>query len=199
MSSDNFEYDPYDYAVQHDPYPYYRELRENYPVYYNENLNFYALSRYDDILSALRNSRVFCSKMGPQLEHGEMPNQLPTVMSLDPPDHTRVRRVLQSEFTPSRIALLEDEIRMRTRALLTPFLDGGSLDVFTDVAMKVPTATLCHILGIPREDEDMLRDWTDAIVHRDSGQYESNESNADAGQNLLGYFSGIIRATLPSS
>ncbi|HVJ97620.1 MAG TPA: cytochrome P450, partial [Acidimicrobiia bacterium] len=101
-------FNPYSYEFHEDPFTVYRRLRDEAPAYYNEELNFWALSRYDDVLAALHDPERFCSKYGITIEDG---NPLPMMLTTDPPDHTGLRRLVSRAFTPRRIADLEPNIR----------------------------------------------------------------------------------------
>jgi cytochrome P450 len=89
-------YDPFDPALMADPYPYYERLREAHPVYYNERMDFYVLSRYDDIYGALRKPHLFSSAQGLTPEKDEIAKLglPPTFIMMDPPEHTRLRRLI---------------------------------------------------------------------------------------------------------
>jgi cytochrome P450 len=117
---------------------------------------------------ALRNPRVYSSAQGTSLE--PLKAQVPTLLNSDPPVHTRLRQLLGQLFLPAAIAPLEDAVRAMARELLSPHAGGGRLDVITDFAARLPMAIICQLLGFPRNDEDMLRSWTDAVVHRDEGR-----------------------------
>jgi cytochrome P450 len=101
-------FNPYSHEFHDDPFPFYRELRDDAPVYYNDELNFYALSRYDDVLDALHDPETYCSRFGIALEDS---NPLPMLLMTDPPEHTRLRRIISGAFTPRRVADLEAPIR----------------------------------------------------------------------------------------
>ena len=175
---DAAHYDPFDYAHHEDPYSAYRRLRDEAPAYRNEHYGFWALSRYADCLAALRNPRVYSSAQGTSLE--PLKAQVPTLLNSDPPVHTRLRQLLGQLFLPGAIAPLEDAVRAMARELLSPHASGGRLDVITDFAARLPMAIICQLLGFPRNDEDMLRSWTDAVVHRDEDVFEMPEAGMQA-------------------
>jgi cytochrome P450 len=185
-SSGRAHYDPYNYSHHEDPYPAYRRLRDEAPVYRNERYGFWALSRYADCLAALRNHRVFSSAAGTSLE--PLKAQVPTLLNSDPPVHTRLRQLLAPFFLPPAIAPLEDAVRTMARELLAPHAKAGRLDVITDFAARLPMAIICRLLGFARADEDMLRGWTDTVVHRDEGVFEMPEAGMQATLRLYAYF-----------
>ena len=188
---DAAHYDPFDYAHHEDPYSAYRKLRDEAPAYRNEQYGFWALSRYADCLAALRNPRVYSSAQGTSLE--PLKAQVPTLLNSDPPVHTRLRQLLGQLFLPAAIAPLEDAVRAMARDLLSPHARGGRLDVITDFAARLPMAIICQLLGFPRNDEDMLRSWTDAVVHRDEDVFEMPEAGMQATLRLYAYFEDDLR------
>ena len=179
-------YDPFNYALHDDPYPVYRWLRDEAPVYHNEAFGFWALSRFDDCSAALRNFKVFSSASGTTLE--DLKAQVPTIINSDPPIHTGMRHLISGLFTPAKVAVLEESVRELARQLLAPFRETGRIDVITDFAAKLPMAIICRLLGFPRADEDMLRAWTDTVVHRDEGVFGMPDEGMHATLKLYDYF-----------
>ena len=167
-------YDPFDYEHHDDPYPAYRRLRDEAPAYHNERYGFWALSRYADCFAAARNHRVYSSAQGTTLE--PLKGQLPLLINSDPPDHSRLRHLADRLFTRSAVAPLEEAIRALARELLGPYRARGRIDIIADFAARLPMAVLCRLLGVPKQDEDMLRGWTDTVVHRDEGVFEMPEA-----------------------
>lgn len=189
-------YDPYEYKLHDDPYPVYQRLRDEYPLFYNSKHDFYAVSRYDDCMSVLRNFKVFVNKHSTTLEKEIIPGVLPFILMLDPPDHTRLRHLMVNQFRPQNVAPLEDIVRRMARKLLAPHAAAGRIDIIQDFAAKLPMAIICQLMGVREADEDMLRGWTDDIVHRDDGSSEISEVNITGTRNLLGYFEQMIQERL---
>ncbi|SNT10734.1 hypothetical protein SAMN06295912_1425 [Sphingomonas laterariae] len=180
------DYDPFDYALHDDPYATYRRLRDEAPVFHNRKFDFWALSRYDDCLAAVRNFGVFSSAQGTTLE--PIKAEVPTLINADPPIHTKMRHLIAGMFTPAKVAVLEESVRELARELLAPHRDSGRIDIITDFAAKLPMAIICRLLGFPKADEDMLRGLTDAVVHRDEGVFEMPDEGMHASYALYGYF-----------
>jgi len=179
-------YDPFDYALHDNPYPIYRELRDQAPVYHNEQRNFWALSRYDDCQSAVRDFKTFSSAKGTSLE--DLKAQVKLLINTDPPEHTKMRHLISKLFTPAQVAPLEAAVRKMAKELLSPHLGAGRIDIITDFAAKLPMAIICQLLGFPRSDEDMLRGLTDTVVHRDEGMAEMPDEGMHATLKLYEYF-----------
>lgn len=188
-------YDPYDYALHDDPYPTYKRLRDEFPLFYNQKHDFYTVSRYDDCMTVLRNFKVFTNK-STTLEKILIPGVLPFILILDPPHHTKLRHLMVDQFRPQNVAPLEGIVREMARKLLEPALTRGSFDIIQDFAAKLPMAIICKLLGVDPKDEDMLRGWTDDIVHREDGSNEILEVNISGTRNLIGHFEEMIQGRL---
>ena len=186
------EWDPFDYSTHDDPYPIYKELRDRSPAYFNERYGFWALSRYADCVAALRDFKTFSSAQGTNLE--PLKAQVAYVQTTDPPTHTRLRHLIAPMLTPQKVAALEEAVRRMARELLEPHLAGGGLDIIVDFAARLPMAIICQLLGFPREDEDMVRGWTDLVVHREEGVFEMPEAGLQATLKLYDYFQKAFEA-----
>ena len=142
MTAPALVYDPFSYQVHEDPYPFYKRLREEAPAYFNEELGFWALSRYDDVRAALIDHDRYCSSQGFTLEDiGEF--TLPMLLGMDPPDHTRLRATINRALTPRRVSGLEAPIRELARGLLARMAPQGHGDVIDD-PMATVDKTLAH-------------------------------------------------------
>lgn len=185
------EYDPTDWNTQIDPYETYAWLRDEAPVYHNEKMNFWALSRFDDVWDAHLDFDTFSSAWGQTLEKIMTP--LPMMISLDPPKHTRVRQLVSKVFTPRRIEELEPTVRKITRDRLEGLEPGDQIDLFERLASVMPMDVISAMLGVPKEDRDHVRLTTNAMMHRESGSLEVPESAARASTQVLEYFVGFIK------
>jgi cytochrome P450 len=183
-------FDPYDHAIHDDPYPYYRELRDKAPVYYAEPYKLWVLSRYEDCSRAVRDFKSFVNRFGISVDVAK--EQMPTVLTSDPPVHTRLRRLVSGMFTPDAVRPLESSVRQLALELLTPHLESGHLDLIEDFAAKLPMAIICRMLGVPRQDEDMLRNWTDLVVARDEAATEMPQAAIDATLSLYAYYEALM-------
>jgi len=180
---------PYSHAFHDDPFPMYRELRDNAPCSYNAELDFWALSRYDDVLAALHDPQTYCSRHGVTLEQQ---NALPMLLTTDPPDHTDLRRLVSRAFTPRRVADLEPAVRELSKGFLAPLLEKGEGDLVADYAAKLPMDVISRMLGVPGADQESLRIWTDALLDRDEGVPDVTPAGIDAAINLFKYFSRFV-------
>ena len=182
------QFNPYAYETHDDPFPLYRALRDEAPCYRNDELGFWALSRYDDVVAALHDPETYCSRFGITLEDG---NPLPMLLTTDPPAHTAMRRLVSRAFTPRRIAELETDIR----ALSTGYLDAispGAVDLIADYAALLPMDVISKMLGVPDGDQHQLREWSDALLHREEGVPDVTAAGISAAGHLFKYFGGYV-------
>lgn len=162
------ELNPFSWDFHADPYPTYRWLRDHAPVYRNEALGFFALSRWDDVLAASLEHDVYSSAKGTVLEMDPaMAESFPIIIFMDPPRQTRLRRLVSKAFTPARIGALEPFIRRTASELLDRMCAEGRCDFIADFAARLPIAVISALIGVPDADRDMIREWTDESLSRD--------------------------------
>lgn len=169
---DSVYWDPFDRDIARDPYPIYRRLREEAPLYYNDKHDFYLLSRYDDIDRALLDWKTYSSSRGPILEIIKAGVEIPpgTLLMEDPPAHDIHRALLARVFTPRRVLSLEPQIRQMCLRSLDR-LDGvDTFDLMTAFANEVPMRVIGMLLGIPEADQQAVRDRADANLRTEPGQ-----------------------------
>jgi cytochrome P450 len=170
MTATELYYDPWDYAIDADPYPIWKRLRDESPVYWNEQHRFYALSRYDDVLQGLLDSDTFVSSHGIVLEMiGDEPYDVPMMIMMDPPAHTRLRKLVSRAFTPRRIADLEDTIRELCRELLDTVEGDAEFDYVDAFAGIVPPTVILSLLGYPEGHAREFRELADRRLHVEDG------------------------------
>ena len=165
-------YDPYDVDIDADPYPVFRRLREEAPLYYNEPYDFYALSRYDDVERGIVDNKTFISGRGGILEMIKANIEMPSGVLIfeDPPVHTIHRSLLSRVFTPRRMAALESKIREFCAQSLDPLVGAGGFDFIADLGAQMPMRTIGMLLGIPEQDQAAIRDQVDANLRTEAGR-----------------------------
>src|SRR3954453_9101027 len=156
------EYNPYSPATQHDPFPIYRWLRDEVPVYHNEKVGFWALSRYDDVLAASLDTDTYLSGHGMTIEGLDAGNDI--LINKDPPEHQWHRRLVSRVFTPMAVASQEPAIRDACRALLADARDRGRIDVIDDFSLQLPIAVICEMLGIPEDARASIHDRSSRML-----------------------------------
>lgn len=157
-------YDPYDLEINRDPYPTFRRLREEAPLYYNEKHDFYAVSRHEDVAKGLSDRDTFRSGRGNILELIKSGIEMPPglVIYEDAPTHAIHRKLVSKMFTPKMVASLEPKIRAFSAACLDPLVGTDRFDLVAEFAAQMPMRVIGMLLGIPEEDQEHIRDRSDA-------------------------------------
>lgn len=159
-------YDPFDFAIDDNPYPVWRRMRQEAPLYFNDKYNFYALSRYDDVAAALPDWQTYRSGRGTTADILFSGIEVPPGILLfeDPPLHDLHRRLLSRVFTPRRMMAVEDLVREFCARALDPLMDGDGFDFVADLGAVMPMRTIGYLLGIPEEGQAKIRDRTDKNI-----------------------------------
>ncbi|MFN8019349.1 MAG: cytochrome P450 [Acidimicrobiales bacterium] len=193
MATAELEFDPYSETFFEDPWDVYRWLRDEQPVYHHERLGFYAVSRYADCVEVHRDHQAFTSTKGVTLDQlrsasfAESPEAIGSIIMMDPPQHERLRKLVNRAFTARRIAEWEPLARGVIEGLLDDLAGAGSFDVVADVSGPFPVEVISEILGVPSADRQQLRHWADAMLHREVGSPFMPASAMDAAAKLFGY------------
>jgi cytochrome P450 len=165
------ELNPFDHSFQSDPYPTYEWLREQAPVYHNERLDFWALSRFDDVLRALHDTETYTSSKGVALEDDGQ-GLSKSMIHMDPPDHTQLRKLVARRFTPKRIAELEPLVRAWAESLADQLAGRPQFDVVQDYSALLPATVISVMLGLPESEHESVRVWTDDLLTRPEDRIE---------------------------
>ncbi len=171
-SDDAVYYDPYLREIVEDPYPTYKRLREEAPLYYNEQYDFYAVSRYDDVRRGLRDHETFISGKGGILELIKADIELPpgTFIFEDPPQHTVHRTIVQRVFSPRRLLGMEEKIRAITVDTFDKLAGRDEFDFIADLGAEIPMRIIGTLLGIPEEDFEAVRENADERLRTEEGE-----------------------------
>lgn len=197
LDADAVRYDPYDYAVHEDPYPTYARLRDESPLYYNEQLDFFALSRHADVVAAFRDAQRFSSSYGVTLDPhvwGPQAERTTSFLAMDPPRHTRMRALVSRGFTPRRVAELEPHIRELAVRHIDAAAAHDSFDFIRDLAGRVPMDVISELVGVPAVDRDELRLLADLLLHREEGVTDMPPAGMQAALTLSAYYADLIEA-----
>jgi cytochrome P450 len=171
MTATDVYYDPYDYVIDADPYPVWKRLRDEAPVYHNEKLDFWALSRYDDVLRGLLDHESFVSSHGILLEiMTEEPYGIPMMIMMDPPEHTKLRKLVARAFTPRRIADLEDKITQIARDYFDAVEGKDEFDYIDAFAGLFPPTVILSLVGYPEGHARQYKELVDASLHVEEGE-----------------------------
>jgi len=164
-------YDPYDFEIDADPYPVWKQLRDHDPLYWNDRYEFFALSRFADVEAASKDWRTYSSARGTVLELIKAEMEIPpgSIIFEDPPEHDLHRGLLSRVFTPRRMAEIEPKVREFCARALDPKVGSGGFDFIADLGAQMPMRTIGMLLGIPEEDQEALRERSDASLRLEDG------------------------------
>ncbi|MFD4367351.1 cytochrome P450 [Rhodococcus sp. NPDC058521] len=195
MTAASLRFDPYDYDFHEEPYAMYRRLREEYPLYYDRDLEFWALSRHVDVAAAFRDSKRLSSANGVSLDpaaYGPNAHKTMSFLALDDPRHMRMRQLVSRGFTPRRVNELEGRILELTDRYLDPAMEAGEFDWITEFAGKLPMDVISELMGVPESDRAELRRLADLVVHREDGVRDVPVAAMEASLYLVGYYADML-------
>ena len=177
-----------------DPYPEFARLRSESPVAWHDDAQLWTIARHDDVMRISRDPATFCSGQGvlPMDREREITGA-ESILFMDPPDHQRQRKLVSPAFTPRRIAALETRVRTLARQLLDDIAAGQPVDVAPAVAEPLPMLVIADMLGVPAEDRDRFKLWSDAMIEAAT---EPREETYQLAFELWGYFEKIIQQRL---
>lgn len=176
MDNANVYYDPYDKEIDDDPYPVWKKLRDEAPLYHNEKLNFYALSRWNDVEDALLDWQTYRSGRGTIIEVIQANVEIPPGIILweDPPIHDLHRNLLTRVFTPRAMSVIEPLVRKYCARALDALVDRDEFDIIADLGVWVPMRTIGYLLGIPEDDQLAIRNRIDENLELKNGESSNN-------------------------
>src|SRR6476620_1861058 len=184
--------DPYDYDFHEDPYPYYKRLRDEAPLYHNDELGFWALSRHQDVREGFRNSTTLSNRDGVSLDpisRGSHASKTMSFLAMDDPAHLRLRTLVSKGFTPRRIRELEPRVTdlavQHLDAMLERARSGETVDFVAEVAGKLPMDVIYELMGVPFEYRHRVRAMADGVN-------DVPQSAIEASINLMVYYYEMI-------
>ncbi|MBM4383339.1 MAG: cytochrome P450 [Deltaproteobacteria bacterium] len=193
MTDLDFEYDQFSYEQDEDPYPVYARMRDEAPTYYNARQNFFALTRFDDVLAALVDSETYSSLNGTSLEFMDTPKpDSGLIIFMDPPRHSRYRNLVSKAFTPRSMAEIEPEVRRIACAHLDALAGRSELDLVGDFTSRLPMDVISALLGIPESDRREVQRKSNLMLHREPGNPLPTQEAIAASGELLAYISKLI-------
>ena len=186
-------WNPLDPSYKAEPHPIWRRLRDEAPLYRDEQYDFWALSRFADVMAASMDPRTFSSAHGTVLEMmSERPVGGGQMIFLDQPEHTMLRRLVSRAFTPRRVAGLESQVRELCAELLDAQKGREGFDYVADFGAQLPANVIAMLLGVPESDRPHVRETIDAIFHLEPGAGMINDVSLQAMATLHTYLSGQI-------
>ncbi|WP_407662048.1 cytochrome P450 [Mycolicibacterium elephantis] len=190
------EFDPFSQDFFDGAYETYRRLRDEAPVYYNAKWDFWALTRYEDVTPATKDHETFSSAKGATLDmvkaHDDAIPVPKVIISMDPPEHQKMRRLVSNVFTPRAIAALEDMVRDKVYERIEA-LNPKSFDVVADFSALFPNEVITTMLGVPKEDRDQIRRWLDLLLERRPGEIAVPREGYEASMNTGLYYYDLVQ------
>jgi cytochrome P450 len=182
-SNSDLYYDPYDFEIDVDPYPMWRRLRDEAPLYYNEKYDFYAVSRFDDVERCLVDIETYRCGRGTVLEFIRADIEFPpgNILFEDPPVHDVHRGLMSRVFTPRKMNAIEPKVREFCVRSLDPLVGAGRFDFVRDLGAEVPMRAIGYLLGIPEKDQVEIRERIDDSLRLKDG-HEAPSVNDAMGQ-----------------
>ena len=188
------EFDPFSDDFFNAPFNTYRRLRDEAPVYHNEKYGFWALSRYEDVEPALKDCDTYSSARGITMDMylaEPDPTRPPMIIMMDPPEHTLMRKLVNKVFTPRAIADLESMIREKVLEVAND-LNRKAFDVVADFGAIFPVEVISTMLGVPPEDRQRVRQWTDKQLERHSGDFHVPPEGVAAAQEVAMFYYELV-------
>jgi cytochrome P450 len=186
-----FSFDPYSPAVDSDPFPFYKTLRDNYPAFWSQEANMWILSRYSDIVTALNDWQTFSSAKGNLMT--ELPNRAGnTLGTTDPPRHDRLRGLIQHAFMRRNLESLSDPIRAIAHSIAAPLANQDQFDFITDFSSQFTVKVLWAVLGLPAGDEATAREKAVLMVQSDPATRTKGPEHLAAYQWMQDYAAQVI-------
>jgi cytochrome P450 len=170
---------------QQEKYDWYREMRKNNPVHYDEKHNTWQVFRYQDVQEVLQNYKIFSSQ---STHGGDIAGA--SLLELDPPRHQKLRALVSQAFTTRQITLLQSQITALVHKLLDSVIPTGEMDVIADLAYPLPTIVIAELLGVPSEDHAQFKQWSDTFSEELPQLKPGDTSQAQ--QQLAGYILQIL-------
>lgn len=175
MTTTEIYYDPFDFDIDDDPYPIWKRMRDEVPLYYNEKYNFYALSRYEDVAPELTNWDTYRSGRGTTMDIIMSGIEVPpgVILFEDPPLHDLHRRLLSRVFTPRRMEAIEPLTRDFCVRALDPLVGSGRFDFIENLGAMIPMRTIGYLLGIPEDSQAAIRDRGGRAINLREGAFNA--------------------------
>ena len=193
MTTATLVFDPFSEDFFNGPYETYRRMREEAPVYYSEQYDFYALTRHEDVAAAYKDFESFSSARGVDLsmvrkgevtEHG-------SIIVMDPPNHRHMRSLLNKVFTPRAIQSQQPMVSALIHKYLSA-VDPDGFDMVQDFSALFPVEVITTMQGVPDEDSQRVRLWIDDLLHRDSGEVEMSETGLKSAIDMAVYYYKLV-------
>ena len=193
MTKPKLVFNPVSQDYFDNPYEIYKRMRDEAPIYYDEDEGFYALTRHSDVAAAFKDYESFSSARGCDLSMvrtGEVPQK--SIIFMDPPDHRHMRSLLNKAFTPRAIQSQRETVIELVEHYLSK-ADPDHFDVVQDFSGPFPVEVITRMAGVPEEFRQQVRHWIDTSLQRDPGQIDLSEANMQANIDSAVYYYGLVQ------
>jgi cytochrome P450 len=193
MTKPKLVFNPVSQDYFDNPYEIYKRMRDEAPIYYDEDEDFYALTRHSDVAAAFKDYESFSSARGCDLSMvrtGEVPQK--SIIFMDPPDHRHMRSLLNKAFTPRAIQSQRETVIELVEHYLSK-ADPDHFDVVQDFSGPFPVEVITRMAGVPEEFRQQVRHWIDTSLQRDPGQIDLSEANMRANIDSAVYYYGLVQ------
>ncbi|MCW2654605.1 MAG: cytochrome monooxygenase [Mycobacterium sp.] len=193
MTKAQLVFDPFSEEFFNNPFEIYRRMREDAPVYYNEEEDFYALTRHEDVAAAFKDHETYSSARGCDLamvRKGEVPQK--SIIFMDPPDHRHMRSLLNKAFTPRAIQSQKETVTELVDQYLST-ANPDQFDVVQDFSGPFPVEVITRMAGVPEESSQQVRHWIDTSLHREPGQMEMGEAGMKATIDSATFYYNLVQ------
>jgi cytochrome P450 len=193
MTKPKLKFNPVAQEYFDNPYEIYKRMRDEAPIYYDEDEDFYALTRHADVAAALKDYESFSSSRGCDLgmvRKGEVPSK--SIIFMDPPDHRHMRSLLNKAFTPRAIQSQHDTVTELVEHYLSK-VDPDNFDVVQDFSGPFPVEVITRMAGVPEDFRQQVRHWIDTSLEREPGQIELSEKNMKANIDSAMYYYSLVQ------
>ncbi|WP_029114699.1 cytochrome P450 [Mycobacterium sp. URHB0044] len=193
MTKPKLVFNPVSQEYFDNPYDVYKRMRDEAPIYYDEDEDFYALTRHEDVAAALKDYESFSSSRGCDLSmvrNGEVPQR--SIIFMDPPDHRHMRSLLNKAFTPRAMQAQKDTVVEQIDRFLSA-VNPDEFDVVQDFSGPFPVEVITRMAGVPEDFRQQVRHWIDISLHREPGQIDLNETNMQANMDSGVYYYGLVQ------
>jgi len=193
MTQAELVFDPFSEEYFNDPFEIYRRMRDEAPVYYHPEMDFYALTRHEDVANAFKDFQTYSSAYGCDLAMVKSPEPAPTsIIFMDPPDHRNMRSLVNKAFTPRTIQEQRDTVIEQIDRFLNA-VDPDNFDVVQDFSGPFPVEVITRMAGVPEEYRQQVRVWIDTSLHREPGQIETSEAGIQAFMETAGFYFNLVQ------
>lgn len=200
MAVEELYWDPFDIEIDTSPYEIWRRLRDEAPLYRNDQYDFWALSRFADVQAASADPKRYLSSRGTVLElMGSDLANTSMIIFMDPPEHESLRALVSRAFTPRRVSALEERIRAVCASLLDPFVGSDGFDFVQDFGAQLPSTVISMLLGVPDSERTEVLHHIDTVFHIEPGVGMVNDTSVAAQIWLMEYITAKLteRRTKP--